>query len=469
VDGVSLSVGIPITDVPEVVERFSTNSNILITDTPRVSDGVFKDLEPDEQGITNNQEEATATVSQPELVITSSEAVLSTVNVPIEVTNAVLNYEEILNTDIDDNRIVNTVNPLTVNAETSVGNVDVEFPADLTITGSSEWTGEIHLPQIKETTSVTAPVGETVDSVIELGFDDIELTFDKPVRIVLEGQAGKTAFYERSGVTTVINNVCSADSFDVVNSQLSDGGTEECKIDSNGDLVIWTLHFTLFGSSTSIPGASPTSSPGTTSSGGSFFSGGGGGGSKGVILSGGIAGSGGIIVDAVHLYEVSWDKCNENILRIVAGPSDVDFAVKLRTVTSGLVDVNLAEVQPYDTKLVYEATLDSDVTFVQVQVKGLLSNPSFAQKSFDLKECEGNVVVFSEPEKSILSVIEQTPLISSLLEHISPRNQVAIGVSPDSVICKEGLELILKASTGSPACVTHETLEKLVQRGWGVI
>jgi len=113
--------------------------------------------------------------------------------------------------------------------------------------------------------------------------------------------------------------------------------------------------------------------------------------------------------------------------------NDEDFAVKLRTVTSGLVDVNLAEVQPYDTKLVYEATLDSDVTFVQVQVEGLSSSASFAQKSFDLRECVGNVVVFSEPEKSILSVIEQTPLISSLLEQISPRNQIALGVSPSKL------------------------------------
>jgi len=467
-DSVSMNTDSILSDAPEMVDSVVMNSDVLVNDTPRVSDGAFQGLEPDEQGITNNQEEATATVEQPELVITSSDVALSIVNVPLEVTNAVLNYEHILNTDIDNNKIVSIENPLTVKAETSFGNVDVEFPADLTITGASEWTGEVHLPQIKDPTSVIPPPGQTVDSVIELGFDDIEITFDKAVRIVLEGQAGKTAFFERSGVTTVINNVCSADSFDVVNSQLSEGGIEECKINNDGDLVIWTLHFTLFGSSTSIPGASPTSSPGTTSSGGSFSSGGGGGGSKYVIMSGGIEGSsGGIISEPVHLYEVSWDKCVNNNMRIVAGPSDENLLVKLRTASSGLVEVNLVEEQTFDSKSVYEAVLDPSVNFVHIQVERLSQDrPALAQKSIELNECEGNVIVFSEPEKPIFSVIEQTPLIASLLEKISPRNQIAIGISPDSVICREGLELIFKATNGSPACVTSETLIKLVQRGW---
>jgi len=156
--------------MPQVVDSVVVNSEVLVSDVPRVSDGVFKDLEPNEQGITNNQEEATATVLQPELVIASSDAVLSTVNVPLEVTNAVLDYEEILTTDLDNNKIVNTANPLTINAQTSIGNVNVEFPADLTITGAEEWTGEVHLPQVKDPTSVTPPNGESVDSDIELGF-----------------------------------------------------------------------------------------------------------------------------------------------------------------------------------------------------------------------------------------------------------------------------------------------------------
>jgi len=67
--------------------------------------------------------------------------------------------------------------------------------------------------------------------------------------------------------------------------------------------------------------------------------------------------------------------------------------------------------------------------------------------------------------KSVLKF--QIEPILQILEQISPRNQIALGVSPDSVICKKGLELIFKNSNGMPACVTSETVSKLVQRGWG--
>jgi len=225
-------------------------------------------------------------------------------------------------------------------------------------------------------------------------------------------------------------------------------------------LVIWTLHFTSFGSSTPIPSTSGT--PITTSPTRSFFSEGNSGGG------GGIAGtSGGIILDPVNLYEVSWDKCDANIMRIVVGNSDNDLSVKLRT-HAGLVKVSLATDQPYEDKSIYEAIIKQDVTFAQIQIESLsTSNPSLYQKSFDLRECEGSDIVITEPEKLPLQVIQQISLMSSILENISPRNQIALGLAPDSVVCKAGLELMFKASNGSPACVTNETLEKLIQRGWG--
>ena len=50
----------------------------------------------------------------------------------------------------------------------------------------------------------------------------------------------------------------------------------------------------------------------------------------------------------------------------------------------------------------------------------------------------------------------------------SPRKQIAQGVLPEEVICKEGLLLIIK-HIGSPACVRPETAVILENRGWGVI
>jgi hypothetical protein len=48
----------------------------------------------------------------------------------------------------------------------------------------------------------------------------------------------------------------------------------------------------------------------------------------------------------------------------------------------------------------------------------------------------------------------------------SPKNQIENGVFLDQVKCKEGLELIIKLSDNSPACVKPETKQKLIERGW---
>jgi hypothetical protein len=49
---------------------------------------------------------------------------------------------------------------------------------------------------------------------------------------------------------------------------------------------------------------------------------------------------------------------------------------------------------------------------------------------------------------------------------MSPRKQMDSGVNAEDVVCKEGLELIIKASSGSAACVKQSTAQVLIQRGW---
>ena len=49
---------------------------------------------------------------------------------------------------------------------------------------------------------------------------------------------------------------------------------------------------------------------------------------------------------------------------------------------------------------------------------------------------------------------------------ISPLKQMSTGISAEDVICREGLELIIKASSGSAACVKSSTATVLIERGW---
>lgn len=169
----------------------------------------------------------------------------------------------------------------TINAVNS-NNVVVSIPNATTVTSTDPvWDGVLAAPT---TTTVTMPTlsGQTLtqSSAIEIGFTGAQLTFDKGVRILFPGQAGKRIGYIRTGIIfTEIINLCGADS-QAVGNALAAGS--ECKIDSGLDAVVWTKHFTSFATFTS-----------TAASGNLGGGGGGGGGSMG---SGPIAPTGGFIL-----------------------------------------------------------------------------------------------------------------------------------------------------------------------------
>jgi glucose/arabinose dehydrogenase len=76
----------------------------------------------------------------------------------------------------------------------------------------------------------------------------------------------------------------------------------------------------------------------------------------------------------------------------------------------------------------------------------------------------------AENDDRILKII---PIISEEKKagdsSLSPLKQVKIGILPPDVVCKTGFELILKSTTGNPACVFPPTASKLVSVGWGVL
>lgn len=56
--------------------------------------------------------------------------------------------------------------------------------------------------------------------------------------------------------------------------------------------------------------------------------------------------------------------------------------------------------------------------------------------------------------------------ISFFISNPSPLYQIKGGVLPKDVICNEGLELIFKSSNSMPACVYHDTVDKLIELNW---
>ena len=91
--------------------------------------------------------------------------------------------------------------------------------------------------------------------VVEVGAEDSRVTFNLPIRILLEGQAGGRAFWveggggaEGSGTITPIDVQCNAvDDTAAVHDQL--GGAGECQVDDldGGAKIVHTYHLTQFG------------------------------------------------------------------------------------------------------------------------------------------------------------------------------------------------------------------------------
>ena len=224
-----------------------------------------------------------------------------------------------------------------------------------------------------------------IAKIIEIGDSETRITFDMPVRILLEGQAGGRAFYmEADNVVMPINTMCRADSTSEVHDQL--GGMGECQLDSGDDKVIHTYHLTRFGTVTLVdmkthtmvvtvmpkttdgdgdtkppvvvvPPSGPTGPTGQTgtafpgSTGGGGGRGGGGGGGS-IIPSG----SGGPV-----LYSASWD-CDDGTVRMAInnGMRSPDIVVVSST---GTVPATVADVQDMSGRTIYEAPLPADGIF----------------------------------------------------------------------------------------------------------
>jgi carboxymethylenebutenolidase len=71
--------------------------------------------------------------------------------------------------------------------------------------------------------------------------------------------------------------------------------------------------------------------------------------------------------------------------------------------------------------------------------------------------------VFTIPVKAI-----QTDSHIHLASYESPKLQFLKTNSINMVSCKEGFDLVMKKSTGAPACVRPQTVTKLIERGWAV-
>ncbi|MBP8818927.1 MAG: S-layer homology domain-containing protein [Syntrophomonadaceae bacterium] len=175
-----------------------------------------------------------------------------TVNVPEEVTGATISVESKLNEPQGDTVTTDPLPGMNISANTSIGPnpVQVNIPAGTIITAPAGWDGTLNLPTVKanDSVTVTPDAGKTaaVNRVIEIGCGDTALNFDKAVKIVIPGEAGKEIGFVRGGVFQKIDTVLTATTQDAVDAELLTKGKLDGKQDQGNDLVVWTKHFTSF-------------------------------------------------------------------------------------------------------------------------------------------------------------------------------------------------------------------------------
>ena len=368
---------------------------------------------------------------------TTSEVTLSQNNVHLVLTNSSSVQTIIIDESVDEQIAINYTSSIIGNTVTITNGYDILFHTphassvqdddgiitisnNTTLTGPIGWNGILKLPTttlvtIPQETTTTTTNGVITTTTItyseiaafEIGLDGSTVQLSNPARIEFTGDGGNgfaTFFVDPSGIITFINTECSSDSA----LGLTTTGANECFIDNNGDLIVWTEHFTKFGASKKSTSSSSTG--GTT--GGTTGGIAGGGGKTGVGpggSGGGLSGFGGILHTPLTINEISYDKCDEHIARIlISSDADDPPSVVLHTAKSGTVSAKLADVQPYEEsnkitkidKYLYEISIDPEESFLMVvvtEVKGTLKNT--VQAAVQLLSCEGTTVIAKVPKE----------------------------------------------------------------------
>jgi len=62
--------------------------------------------------------------------------------------------------------------------------------------------------------------------------------------------------------------------------------------------------------------------------------------------------------------------------------------------------------------------------------------------------------------------VPQYCIAQTIVENLSPLQQMRAGVSNQDIKCANGLEFVTKVSNSFPACIEPDTKEKLIERGW---
>ena len=116
---------------------------------------------------------------------------------------------------------VTLFNNLTLTRMTNTYNYSVEVSNGTVVSGNTSWNGIINLPTIKPSSSVTVTAGtgntSSILTVVEIGYGNFNITFDRAVRILIEGQVNKYIGYTKDNIFHEITTICADDNQSIGN------------------------------------------------------------------------------------------------------------------------------------------------------------------------------------------------------------------------------------------------------------
>jgi hypothetical protein len=132
-----------------------------------------------------------------------------------------------------------------------MGDLTVDVPDNITITGDSSWSGVLDAITTAIVNLDISGFTTDIGLAVAVGSSTSDLTFDKAVKLTFAGQASThVGWYNHANVFTEIMDTCTAN--DQATGDLLPAGAD-CKIDVAPDLVVWTKHFSTFVTYTQTP------------------------------------------------------------------------------------------------------------------------------------------------------------------------------------------------------------------------
>src|SRR3989442_8502008 len=138
---------------------------------------------------------------------------------------------------------------------------------------------------------------------------------------------------------------------------------------------------------------------------------------------------------------------------------------KLEVAKDSISNMMGSKMSPIPINMVSVDVLNSTLDVGIDSAKAKLSEEKYQEK---LREIVGNIPIkisfgqyFALPAR-----VADNSTRNDSLSIMSPLEQSKSGIKTENIVCKGGLQLVIKSEDGSPACVTSTTAQKLCERGW---